>query len=216
MNSTACTSVRVRGVHISKQAVPLCLMPQSLPITRRAPSALGLGPGWHLHASVRALGPPPGAQRRPRVACRAGGVEEDGDDGGRPDIDALASYLSREAARLRDASSSAPGGGSSGSGGGGDAAEDRPLLVPHSDEIEGRLLEQVWGGGSAGRPSRLHLLDVSLGEGTSLGSDRSDRRMFLRPDGPLWHGLAAAHPSVGVSTVHTSIPIPHSDRVRRI
>ena len=123
-----------------------------MPITRRPPSALG--PGCHLHASVRALGPLHGAQRRPRVACRAGGVEEDGDDGGRPDIDALASYLSREAARLRDASSSAPGGGSSGSGGGGDAAEDRPLLVPHSDEIEGRLLEQVWGGISGrGRPA---------------------------------------------------------------
>ena len=159
-------------------------MPQFTPITRRPPSALGLGPSCHLHASMRALGPLHGAQRRPRVACRAGGIEEDGNDGGRPDIDALASYLSREAARLRDASSSAPGGGSSGGGGGGDAAEDRPLLVPHSDEIEGRLLEQVGGvSGEAVPPSPL------WGGRPSLGSDRSDRRMYLQPGGPLWHGL---------------------------
>ena len=57
-------------------------------------------------------------------------------DDGKPDIDALASFLSREAAKLRD------------SGGGlDDATEGSRMLEPQSDEIERQLFEQVGDGG---------------------------------------------------------------------
>ena len=64
------------------------------------------------------------------------GSESSPPDDGKPDIDALASFLSREAAKLRD------------SGGGlDDATEGSRMLEPQSDEIERQLFEQVGDGG---------------------------------------------------------------------
>lgn len=130
------------------------------------------------------------------VACRAGGGADGSDDVDRPDIDALASYLSREAAKLRDASSSSAGGDSSG------AADDaRPLLVPHSDEIEGRLLEQVGRKGGqllAGGP-RPHpsCPSLSLANPSDLGTGPSGVECVWMEDGP----------AASVPTLPTHIPL---------
>ena len=88
----------------------------------------------------------PCSKRRSTVAARSSNDDSSDIGDSKPDIDALAAYLSREAARLRAADDDSSISGTSESGGstGYDInSGSSRLLEPQTDEIEDQLFEQV-------------------------------------------------------------------------